>query len=393
MDHLLSKETAERSNPPSRWSKEAKASGFQLIAQSKFFRSVLLYVIFSATNGVVARRIGRVGRAPARQLSHLGPDHELDSADGRLAFAAGDRIQFLKTDKTLGLTNASVGTIRHIENGRVFADIDGRLIGFDTAQYQNFRHGYAGTIYKGQGATVDQSYLYHSEHWRSAASYVGMTRHREKAELFVATNSAANLDQLARQMSRVDEGKRYAASHFHHRQEVAPVRPMTAREILEHFSGDSVRDPPEQNRRRPHVITQPAAEMRGARRARPLRQQQNPRPIRTDRQNEGTGKMDDYEDEEEQRKRRAGVGIDLNEADFKAAADKLRQTETVWRAWQQPAFSAETMAADPWTAVYLPIPEPETVLLDVLRQSSPGDGCLHRHGRSPPTRTASPARQ
>ena len=300
-----------------------------------------------------------------RQLGHLGEDHELDSADGRLGFAAGDRIQFLKTDKTLGLYNASVGTIRHIENGRVFADIDGRLISFDTAQYQSFRHGYAGTIYKGQGATVDQSYLYHSEHWRSAASYVGMTRHREKAKLFAATNSAANLDELARQMSRVDEGKRYAASHFHHRQEVGPVRPMTAREILEHFSGDSFRDRPDQNRRRPHVIAQRAAEMRGARTARPLRHQQNQRPIRTDRQNEGSGKMDDYEDEEEQRKRRAGVGIDLNEADFKAAADKLRQTETVWRAWQQPAFSAETIAADPWTAVYLPMPEPETVLLDV----------------------------
>jgi hypothetical protein len=27
------------------------------------------------------------------------------------------------------------------------------------------------------------------------------------------------------------------------------------------------------------------------------------------------------------------------------------------RAWQAPAFSEETMAADPWTAVYLPIPE------------------------------------
>jgi hypothetical protein len=55
LDHLLSKETAERSNPPSRWSKEAKASGFQLIAQSKFLSHVLLYVIFSATNGVVAQ--------------------------------------------------------------------------------------------------------------------------------------------------------------------------------------------------------------------------------------------------------------------------------------------------------------------------------------------------
>ena len=53
-----------------------------------------------------------------------------------------------------------------------------------------FRHGYAGTIYRGQGRTLDQTYLYHSEHWRSAASYVALTRHRDKAELFVARNTA-----------------------------------------------------------------------------------------------------------------------------------------------------------------------------------------------------------
>jgi hypothetical protein len=56
-----------------------------------------------------------------------------------------------------------------------------------------------------------QTYLYHSEHWRSAASYVALTRHRDKAEVFVARNTAPNLKQLAYQMARVDNRK--AASH------------------------------------------------------------------------------------------------------------------------------------------------------------------------------------
>ena len=60
-------------------------------------------------------------------------------------------------------------------------------------EFQSFRHGYAGTIYKGQGRTLDQTYLYHSEHWRSAASYVALTRHRDKAELFVASNTARDV--------------------------------------------------------------------------------------------------------------------------------------------------------------------------------------------------------
>src|SRR3984885_11166410 len=93
------------------------------------------------------------------------------------------------------------------------------------------RHGYAGTIYRGQGRTLDQTYLYHSEHWRSAASYVALTRHRDKAELFVATNTARDVTELARQMARVDN--RRAASQFYQLgQGTGPVRPLTAKELL-----------------------------------------------------------------------------------------------------------------------------------------------------------------
>ena len=88
-----------------------------------------------------------------------------------------------------------------------------RTIAFDAGEFKEFRHGYAGTIYKGQGRTLDQTYLYHSEHWRSAASYVALTRHRDKAEVFVARNTAASLKDLARQMARVDNRK--AASHYY----------------------------------------------------------------------------------------------------------------------------------------------------------------------------------
>jgi Ti-type conjugative transfer relaxase TraA len=192
--------------------------------------------IFAYTNRDVAE-LNQGARAVHRKSGQLGADHQLDSADGRLAFAAGDRIQFTKTDKKAGIYNGTAGTVREIEGSRVTVEIeDGKKISFDSADFRNFRHGYAGTIYKGQGATVDQSYLYHSEHWRASASYVGMTRHREKAELFAATNTAADIDDLARQMSRLDEGKRYAANHFHHRQHIGPVRPLTADETVARFA-------------------------------------------------------------------------------------------------------------------------------------------------------------
>jgi hypothetical protein len=38
-------------------------------------------------------------------------------------------------------------------------------------------------------------------------------------------------------------------------------------------------------------------------------------------------------------------------------AAKVHEALEVWEAWQQREFSAATIAADPWTAVYLPLPE------------------------------------
>ena len=55
------------------------------------------------------------------------------------------------------------------------------------------------------------------------ASYVALTRHRDKAELFVARNTAKDVNELARQMARTDE--RRAASMFHHGLEIAPDPP------------------------------------------------------------------------------------------------------------------------------------------------------------------------
>lgn len=199
--------------------------------------------VFAYTNDDV-QQLNTALRAVRKGRGELGADHELATAHGRLAFAAGDRIQFTGTDKKAGIHNGRAGTIEAIKPApaeaggtRVTVQLDGRegrIVSFDVAEFDQFRHGYAGTIYRGQGRTLDQTYLYHSEHWRSAASYVALTRHRDKAELFVARNTAKDVTELARQMARTDD--RRAASMFYHRGEIGPVRPKTAPEILAGFA-------------------------------------------------------------------------------------------------------------------------------------------------------------
>jgi Ti-type conjugative transfer relaxase TraA len=209
-----------RASLVAQWAKDSAADP----AKSRF--------VFAYTNDDVDR-LNRALRAVRKERGELEwEDHSFETRHGRAGFSTGDRIQFTGTDKPKGLLNGQAGTVQAIDGNKIKIALDGRghrVIEFDAAEFKDFRHGYAGTIYRGQGRTLDQTYLYHSEHWRSAASYVALTRHRDKAELFVATNTAADLKQLARQMARVDE--RRAASHFHQVNMGEPVRPLTPREL------------------------------------------------------------------------------------------------------------------------------------------------------------------
>ncbi len=170
--------------------------------------------VFAYTNREVDE-LNTALRQVREQRGELGPAHSFETKHGTAEFAAGDRLQFTGTDKQRGLLNGQAGTVKHIADSKISVALDGRgrrIVEFDAKEFQAFRHGYAGTVYKGQGRTIDQTYLYHSEYWRAATSYVALTRHRDKTELFVARETAADLPELARQMSRVED--RLAASHF-----------------------------------------------------------------------------------------------------------------------------------------------------------------------------------
>ena len=171
--------------------------------------------VFAYTNADVDQlnaAIRRVRRARGEIMRSV----RFDTKHGLADFSIGDRVQFTGTDKRCGIYNGVAGTLAAIDGSRISIAPDGAAgqpITFDANQFKEFRHGYAGTIYKGQGRTISATYLYHSEHWRSAASYVALTRHKDKAVLFVARNTAKDLRTLAHQMGRFDD--RRAASQFH----------------------------------------------------------------------------------------------------------------------------------------------------------------------------------
>jgi len=152
-------------------------------------------------------------RAVRAERGEIGHDVMLPSEGEAKAFAVADRVQIIETNKEKGLFNGEVGTITSIRNGRITLMLDaGRRAEINTAEFDGFRHGYAGTIYKSQGRTIDETYVLHSKYVRQESMYVGLTRQRDDCQVFVGRDQAESLDRLITQCSRED-GRRAAISY------------------------------------------------------------------------------------------------------------------------------------------------------------------------------------
>ena len=200
--HWTADQDEARTDLVAQWAKDTAAYP----GQSRF--------VFAYTNRDVDR-LNEALRQVRQQRGELGAAHHFTTKHGAADFSTGDRVQFTGTDKAKGLFNGEAGTVQEIDGDTLTVAIDGpgnRAVSFDAETFRDFRHGYAGTIYKGQGRTLDQTYLFHSEHWRASSSYVALTRHRDTTQIFVARDTAPDLGELTRQVSRVED--RRAASHF-----------------------------------------------------------------------------------------------------------------------------------------------------------------------------------
>jgi len=172
--------------------------------------------MFAFTNAEV-KTLNDHARALHKERGDLGTDHALQTAAGAEDFATGDRIQFTgngygKRAINMGFTNGRVGTIKDIAfegdslTPRVTVALDtakGKppqlvsfLVGDDAkaGEFNKFKLGYAGTIYRGQGRTLDQAYVCHSSLWRSSAAYVALTRHRESVQIFASRETMRGMD-------------------------------------------------------------------------------------------------------------------------------------------------------------------------------------------------------
>jgi Ti-type conjugative transfer relaxase TraA len=127
-------------------------------------------------------------RALREQTGQLGRSHSIPTETGKKPFATNDRIRFQRNDRDLGVKNGSLGVIEGIEHGVLSVKLDNSdtPVQVDTKFYKHLDYGYAATVHKAQGSTVDRSYVLGSSLFDRHTAYVALSRHRDDATLFYA---------------------------------------------------------------------------------------------------------------------------------------------------------------------------------------------------------------
>jgi Ti-type conjugative transfer relaxase TraA len=182
-------------------------------------------IILTHTNDEV-HALNEAVRKRVRASGDLGEDVALKVERGQRQFADGDRIMFLKNERSLGVKNGSLGTVENVSALRMSVKLDdGKAVAFDLKDYAHLDHGYAATIHKAQGMTVDQVKLLATPGMDSHGAYVALSRHRTQVDLHYGKDDFADRRALTRTLSR-ERGKDMASDYARLPEKVAEQQPQ-----------------------------------------------------------------------------------------------------------------------------------------------------------------------
>ncbi|MBX5164486.1 MULTISPECIES: Ti-type conjugative transfer relaxase TraA [unclassified Rhizobium] len=152
------------------------------------------------------RKLNDMARAKLVERGVVAHGFAFKTEDGTRMFATGDQIVFLKNEGSLGVKNGMLAKVLEAVAGRIVAEIgDGehrRQVTIEQRFYNNLDHGYATTIHKSQGATVDRVKVLASLSLDRHLTYVAMTRHREDLAVYYGSRSFAKSGGLIPILSR-----------------------------------------------------------------------------------------------------------------------------------------------------------------------------------------------
>ena len=145
-------------------------------------------LILAQTNADVLA-LNTMARSALKADGMLAGEARFVTERGERMFAPGDRVLFLENDRALGVKNGMLATVEAAQAGRLVVRLDrdgrgdGERIEVRAELYRNLDHGYAATVHKSQGATLDRVHVLATPGMDRHLAYVAMTRHRQAVVL------------------------------------------------------------------------------------------------------------------------------------------------------------------------------------------------------------------
>ncbi|MBX4967357.1 Ti-type conjugative transfer relaxase TraA [Rhizobium binae] len=158
-------------------------------------------LVLAHTNDDV-RKLNEALRQVMAGEGALSDSRTFRTARGAREFAVGDRIIFLENARFLEprarrsspqyVKNGMLGTVISTgdKRGEVLISVrldNGHKVVFSEDSYRNVDHGYAATIHKAQGTTVERTFVLATGMMDQHLTYVAMTRHRDRVDLYAAS--------------------------------------------------------------------------------------------------------------------------------------------------------------------------------------------------------------
>ncbi|MFM9161656.1 MAG: Ti-type conjugative transfer relaxase TraA, partial [Methylocystis sp.] len=142
---------------------------------------------------------------------------------GTREMGVGERIMLLKNDRGLGVKNGMLGEITELSSTHISLHLDtGREIAFDLKDYAHIDYGYAATIHKAQGVTVDCTHVLATPGLDRHSAYVALSRHRERLDLHYGQDDFDSLDRLTTTLSR-DRAKDMVSDYVRESREIQEI--------------------------------------------------------------------------------------------------------------------------------------------------------------------------